>query len=220
MRHNEIHFLNVIDNGKNYLYICLCTLHSACLISTGFFDSFQEFTPIKHREHYPWITLKCWSKKPYSTADTNCSQLNSLDFREMHLQFLKNLCLTEFKRPPNIPVREVQRMTLFPWWNPTCSVFLSPFFAHTGLISVGSTTPCVSLLGILIPQCSSLHSNHKSFLVIWGNFSCNQHTLLVLKVNVISVTKCFNTSSVLSGFTDCGWRCVWGEEAERIETRD
>lgn len=129
MRHDEINFPNVTDNGKNYLHInahpslCMLDFHSVCL-----FDSFSEFAPIKHSEHYPWITLKSWSKKPYSTADTNCSQLNSPDFREMHLQFLKNLCLTEFKRPPNIPGREVQRMTLFPWWNPTCSVFLPLFF--------------------------------------------------------------------------------------------
>ncbi len=80
-------------------------------------------------------------------------------------------------------------MTLFPWWNPTCSVFLLPFSAHTSLISVGSTTPSVSLLGILIPQRSSPQSNHRSFLVILGNFIFNQHAHLVLEVNVISLTK-------------------------------
>lgn len=61
---------------------------------------------------------------------------------------------------------------------------------------MGSTTLSVSLLGILIPRCS-LHSNHRSFLGILGNFIFNQRARLVLKVNVISVTKRFNS---LSGY--------------------
>lgn len=64
---------------------------------------------------------------------------------------------------------------------------------------MGSTTPSVTLLGILILQHSSLHSNHRSFPVILGNFIFNQHAHLVLKVNVISVTKCVNSNTVLRG---------------------
>lgn len=101
------------------------------------------------------------------------------------------------------------------WWNPTCSIFLSLFFlAHTGLISVGSTTPSVSLLGILIPLSSSLHSYRKAFLVIFGNFIFNQKALLGLKVNVIGVTKRFNTNSEQRGF------CMLGMSAQKNMTAE
>lgn len=75
---------------------------------------------------------------------------------------------------------------------------------------MGSTTPSVSLLGILIPLSSSLHSYHKGFLVIFGNFIFNQKALLGLKVNVIGVTKRFNTNSEQRGF------CMLGMSAQKI----
>lgn len=108
-----------------------------------------------------------------------CSILQTL---EMHLQFLKNLRLTEFKRPPKPPSKKGSKddaVSLVKSHLQRLSVLF--FSAHTGLISVGSTTPTVSLLGILIPRRSPLHSNHKSFLVILGNFTFNQLALLVLK---------------------------------------
>lgn len=78
---------------------------------------------------------------------------------------------------------------------------------------MGSTTP-VSLLGILIPLSSPLHSYRKGFLVIFGNFIFNQKALLGLKVNVIGVTKRFNTNSEPSGF------CMLGMSAQRNTTAE
>lgn len=95
---------------------------------------------------------------------------------------------------------------------PAASFCLFFFLAHTGLISVGSTTPSVSLLGILIPLSSSLHS--KGFLVIFGNFIFNQKALLGLKVNVIGVTKRFNTNSEQRGF------CMLGMSAQKIRLQN
>lgn len=79
---------------------------------------------------------------------------------------------------------------------------------------MGSTTPSVSLLGILIPLSSPLHSYRKGFLVIFGNFIFNQKALLGLKVNVIGVTKRFNTNSEQSGF------CMLGMSAQKIRLQN